>query len=165
MRSLNALTIAFAVLLYLAGKPAYAQYGHAATGHSLGSHTTSHGSSGSKATTPRKTTSEKLNNTKLASKLEGLLPQTNPPMTAQQACSGFKNLGQCVAAIHVAHNLGISFTDLKAKMLGTSTNATATSKPESLGKAIQDLKPGVDAKSAVGKAKKQAAEDMKESES
>src|SRR5438552_12373332 len=33
-------------------------------------------------------------NTKLSSKLDSLLPKG---VTAQQACSGFKNLGQCVA--------------------------------------------------------------------
>ena len=98
-----------------------------------------------------RTTSEILTqNTKLSSNLEKLLPQG---VTAQQACDGFKNLGQCVAAIHVSHNLGISFDDLKAKMTGSGS--------ESLGKAIGALKPGVDAKTESKKAQKQANQDLK----
>jgi len=91
-------------------------------------------------------------NTKLASNLEKLLPKGT---TAQQACSGFKNLGQCVAAIHVAHNLRIPFDQLKDKLTGSS--------PESLGKAIQQLKPDADAKAESKKGQKQANEDLRES--
>jgi hypothetical protein len=90
------------------------------------------------------------NNSKLSSNLQSLLPAGT---TAQQACSGFKNLGQCVAAIHVSHNLGISFDDLKAKTTGDGA--------ESLGKAIGDLKPAVDAKAEAKKAKKQADADLR----
>jgi hypothetical protein len=89
-------------------------------------------------------------NTKLSSNLEKLLPQG---MTAQQACAGFKNLGQCVSAIHVSHNLDIPFADLKAKLTGSGS--------ESLGKAIGDLKPSADAKAESKKAVKQANEDIK----
>ncbi len=89
-------------------------------------------------------------NTKLSGNLEKLLPQG---MTAQQACAGFKNLGQCVAAIHVSHNLDISFADLKTKMTGSGS--------ESLGKAIGDLKPAANAKAESKKAQKQANEDLK----
>jgi len=91
-------------------------------------------------------------NTKLSSKLDSLLPKGT---TAQQACSGFKNLGQCVAAIHVSHNLGISFDDLKAKMTGANS--------ESLGKTIHDLKPDVNAKAEAKKGQKQADQDLSES--
>ena len=89
---------------------------------------------------------------KLSQNLQKLLPTGTTP---QQACQGFKNLGQCVAAIHVSHNLGISFTDLKTKMTGSS--------PESLGKAIQDLKPSADSKTETKKANQQAQDDMKQS--
>jgi hypothetical protein len=88
---------------------------------------------------------------KLSSNLEKLLPNG---MTAQQACSGFKNLGQCVAAIHVSHNLNIPFADLKAKMTGDNS--------EALGKAIQDLKPDASAKSEAKKGQKQAEQDLSE---
>lgn len=88
-------------------------------------------------------------NTKLASNLQKLLPAGTTPQTA---CSGFTNLGRCVAAIHVSHNLGISFDDLKAKLTGTS--------PESLGKAIHELKPDTNATAEAKKAEKQAKSDM-----
>jgi hypothetical protein len=54
---------------------------------------------------------------------------------AQSACDGFKNLGQCVAAAHVARNLDIpgGFDALKAKVTGTDA--------VSLGKAIEQLSP------------------------
>jgi hypothetical protein len=93
-------------------------------------------------------------NSKLSSNLQKLLPKGTTP---QQACSGFKNLGQCVAAIHVSHNLGIPFSDLKSKMTGSNS--------ESLGKAIQALKPSSDSTAEKKKAEKQAQDDMNESES
>jgi hypothetical protein len=89
-------------------------------------------------------------NTQLSSNLEKDLPKG---MTAQQACSGFGNLGQCVAAVHVSHNLDIPFDQLKAKMASG----------DSLGKAIHSLKPDADAKSETKKAEKQAKDDLKES--
>ncbi len=105
---------------------------------------------GSMANASGKTASDVLNqNTKLSSNLDKLLPQG---MTAQQACAGFKNLGQCVAAIHVSHNLDIPFADLKAKMTGSDSL--------SLGKAIETLKPGTNGKAEGKKAQKQANEDL-----
>ncbi len=88
-------------------------------------------------------------NTQLNSNLQKLLPQGT---TAQQACSGYKNLGECVATIHVSNNLGIPFSDLKAKTTGDNA--------ESLGKAVQTLKPDVNSKAEVKKAKKQANADL-----
>ncbi len=113
------------------------------------------GATGANSHAGQKTPDQLLTqNTKLASKLDSLLPSGT---TAQQACSGFKNLGQCVAAIHVSNNLGIPFDQLKAKMTGTS--------PESLGSAIHDLKPDANAKSEQSKAKKQAKSDLANSSS
>jgi hypothetical protein len=83
------------------------------------------------------------------SNLQKLLPAGTTP---QQACSGFSNLGHCVAAIHVSQNLGISFSDLKGKITGSNS--------ESLGKAIHELKPDVDANAEKKKAEKQAKDDM-----
>lgn len=145
---------------------ALAQHGQGAGGgHGMTGGAGSHGNSGhaDKAAQPHsgaKTPTDMLGrNTKLATKLETLLPKG---MTAQDACSGFKNLGQCVAAIHVSHNLGLSFTDMKAKMLGTSTTSTTTTeKPMSLGKAIQALAPTADAKVEAKKGQKQADDDLK----
>src|SRR5205807_10549561 len=75
---------------------------------------------------------------------------------AQTACNGFKNLGECVAAAHVAKNLDITggFDALKAKMTGTNVM--------NLGKAIQSLDPHADAKAETKKANKQANDYLKE---
>ena len=93
-------------------------------------------------------------NTAIAGKIKTLTGQD-----AQMACGGFKNLGQCVAAAHVAKNLNIpgGFDALKAKMTGTGSM--------SLGKAIESLVPDANAKSETKKANKQASDDMKESDS
>jgi hypothetical protein len=93
-------------------------------------------------------------NTAIAGKIKTLTGQD-----AQTACGGFKNLGQCVAAAHVAKNLNIpgGFDALKAKMTGTGSM--------SLGKAIEALAPDANAKSEAKKANKQASDDMNESDS
>lgn len=89
----------------------------------------------------------------LESKLASLLPQgTN----IQQAASGFKNLGQFVAAVHVSHNLGIPFDQLKSTMLGPPS--------ESLGKAIHTLKPDAASKPEVKKAEEQTKQDLTQPE-
>ena len=78
---------------------------------------------------------------------------------AAAACGGFKNIGQCVAAAHVAQNLSIpgGFEALKSAMTSGSGM--------SLGKAIQSLDPSANAKSESKKANKQAKEDLKTSAS
>lgn len=101
----------------------------------------------------RKTPAQLLEqNTQLSSRLEGLLPEG---AHVQDSAAGFKNLGAFVAAVHVSHNIGIPFEQLKARTTGPDA--------VSLGKAIKELKPGVDAKAEVKKAKKQAKKDLKES--
>jgi|SRR5581483_4854875 len=131
--------------------------GHTGMGHS-GTSTSSHTQSGSKTQTQSQTASSPKQlsnpNSKLSSNLQKLLPAGTTP---QQACSGFKNLGQCVAAIHVSHNLGIQFADLKSKLTGSNS--------ESLGKAIQALKPSSNSTAEKKKAEKQAQDDINESES
>jgi len=93
-------------------------------------------------------------NTAIASKIKALTGED-----AQTACNGFKNLGRCVAAAHVAKNLDFpgGFDALKAKITGTGA--------VSLGKAIEGLAPSANAKSEVKKANKQASDDMKEASS
>ncbi len=110
----------------------------------------------------RKTPTDMLtHNTKLASKLQTLLgskmvgPSPAPYATVEAAAQGFKNLGQFVAAVHVCHNLGIPFDTLKQKMMGG----------DSLGKAIHEMNPNVDAKAEAKKAKKQSDDEIKESNS
>jgi hypothetical protein len=162
MRSLRFLNIAVIVLSSFTW--GYAQHGRgggAGGDHmggppsgaaSSGKSGSDHGASGSNQS-EKQSPDQLLNkNTKLSANLQKLLPAGTTP---QQACSGFKNLGQCVAAIHVAHNLGISFSDLQAKMTG--------SKPEGLGKAIRDLRPEANAGAEKKKAEKQAKNDMNSS--
>jgi hypothetical protein len=101
-----------------------------------------------------------LDNSKLNTSLTNALEKSGvsvPGGDLKTACSGFKNLGQCVAAMHVAKNLNLSFSDFQSKMTGSS--------PESLGKAIHDLGgPNVNAKSEAKKANKQANQDLNAAE-
>ncbi len=158
-RMINLSSSAVAVALFL-GTPAFAQHGHSmgsSVSHSSSSHATS-SAKGSEQSVTQKLT----DNTKLADRISKLTG-----MNATSACQGFKNLGQCVAAAHVAKNLDIpgGFTALKDKMLGISPNgtSTATSKPMSLGKAIQALDPSANVKAETKKAKQQADQDVKDS--
>src|SRR6266446_5693685 len=93
-------------------------------------------------------------NTAIADKIKTLTGED-----AATACSGFKNMGQCVAAAHVAKNLNIpgGFDALKAKITGTGAM--------SLGKAIESLAPDASAKAESKKANKQASDDLKETNS
>lgn len=89
-------------------------------------------------------------NTVIAGKIQSLTGED-----AATACGGFKNLGQCVAAAHLAKNLNIpgGFDALKAKITGSGAM--------SLGKAVATLAPGAHSKSEVKRANKQASTDMK----
>jgi hypothetical protein len=93
-------------------------------------------------------------NTAIAGKIKTLTGED-----AKTACSGFKNIGQCVAAAHVAKNLDIpgGFDALRAKVTGSGS--------VSLGKAIEELAPKADAKAEAKKANKQASDDLKETSS
>jgi len=150
---------------------AFAQHGHGSGGSmgpGVGHGSADHGStnSNSSGSTHGMTTKQILSkNTALAGKI-----QTLTGMSAQKACSGFKNLGQCVAAAHVSKNLGISFACMQADMTGqTPTKGSACpagsgGKSMSLGKAIQTLRPTANSKTEAQKATKQADADIKESE-
>jgi len=100
------------------------------------------------------TTDVLSHNTAIAGKIKTLTGED-----AQTACSGFKNIGQCVAAAHVAKNLSIpgGFDALRAKVTGSGA--------VSLGKAIKGFAPDADAKAETKKANKQADEDLKETSS
>src|SRR5215472_1208332 len=150
-------TLIIALSVALLGIPLYAQHGHGGggggggTGHSMNSNSNSHNNSG-KDSKGSSVSDHLQDNTKLSSKLQSLLPAgTN----LQQAAQGFKNLGQFVAAVHVSHNLGIPFDQLKAKMIGPPK--------ESLGQAIHALKPAASSKEEARKADKQAKQDMDDS--
>ena len=152
------LFLSAAAMLAFMATPVFAQHGH---GGGMGSSASMHGSDHSSSThgssddhsgqssTQSSVSTRLSSNTKLASKLQSLLP---PGTDLQTAASGFKNLGQFVAAVHVSHNLGIPFDQLKAKMQGPPT--------ESLGKAIHQLKPDADAKAQTKTAETEAHNDI-----
>jgi hypothetical protein len=107
---------------------------------------------GPAGSTGRPTVSDQLTrNTNLLSHLQTLFPKDAD--LAKEA-DGFRNLGQFVAAAHVSHNLDIPWADLKAKMTGDH--------PESLGKAIGELKPQADANTEAKKAEKEGDTDVKD---
>lgn len=143
--------LSIAAMVAFMSWPAFAQHGHGggmASSMHGSSHSSTHGSSHEHS--GQNSVSTRLSsNTKLSSKLQGLLP---PGTDLQAAASGFKNLGQFVAAVHVSHNLGIPFDQLKAKMQGPPT--------ESLGKAIHQLKPDANAKAEMKTAKAEAHQDI-----
>jgi hypothetical protein len=156
--------IVVAVMALVFSTPAFAQRSHpgggppAGRGPDSGSSVSSSHESGAPTThtdMSHASPSEVLShNTAIAGKIKTLTGQD-----AQTACNGFKNLGQCVAAAHVAKNLNIAggFDALKAKVTGTGAM--------SLGRAIEALEPSANAKSETKKANKQASDDMKESNS
>jgi hypothetical protein len=103
-------------------------------------------------------------NPKLAAKVASRLPAD---MTLAQASTGFRNQGQFLAAVNVSRNLGIDFVKLQTAMTGQTvtvdpkthqiiTKPTGDA-PVSLGRAIQTLKPGVDADGAVQTAQAQTS--------
>jgi hypothetical protein len=87
----------------------------------------------------------------LASRLQRLLP---PNSTLETAAAGFKNQGQFIAALHVSHNLGIPFDQLKTQMVTDG---------RSLGQSIQMLKPSADVKVETRKAESEAKDDVAKS--
>ena len=161
MKRLFLATITVLALVFAA--PAFAQRSHPGggppAGHGPGSNP-SMGNSHDAGSTARSDMSHGSpsdvlsHNTAIAGKIKTLTGED-----AKTACSGFKNIGQCVAAAHVAKNLDIpgGFDALRAKITGTGA--------VSLGKAIQALAPNADAKAETKKANKQADDDLKETTS
>lgn len=179
---MKGLILMSAAALCLAAAPAFAQHPHGGPtgtpGGAAGSHGPATGGNGadhgnadiSKSASGSSPTTLLTNNTKLDAKLtsnlqsKGLLPAGTD---LKDACSGFKNLGQCVAALHVSHNLNVPFACMKADMTGT-TPAAGTACPTgsgssklSLGKSIQSLSPNADAKTEAKNAQKQSDSDIK----
>jgi hypothetical protein len=108
-------------------------------------------------------------NTKLENKLSSFFPDGTD---LSKEAAGFKNLGQFVSAVHVSHNLGIPFENLKCSELGTAaaTEAGSTcspsitnSTPLPLSKTIQALHPGVKPEQAIQEANNQSEKDLQES--
>jgi hypothetical protein len=160
MKHLHVSSLCLAVALYSGS--AFAQHGHmGGTGHGAASHDSMNGASS--GSTHRVTIDQQLSrNTQLSGKIQKLTG-----MPAQQACDGFKNLGQCVAAAHVSKNLGMNFACMKSDMTGQAPQSgsncpTDTGKKSmSLGKAIQTLDPNANSKTEAKKGTQQANQDLK----
>ena len=169
--------LTLAIVLYATA--ALAQHGHnggtagggmgmgAATGHATG--LDNHGNSGS-ANTNSSASTHKMSVDGILSKNPAIGDkiQSLTGMPASSACTGSKNLGQCVAAAHVSKNLGISFDCLRSDMTGTAPQSTSCpagtgTKSMSLGKAIQKLDPTADQKSESKRGETEAQQDMKRS--
>jgi hypothetical protein len=163
--------LSLAVVLYATS--ALAQQTHGAAGGHMGAnmgHSMGHGASasdhgnGGGGSSQKAIDSVLAKNPKIGQKIQSL---TGEP--ASQACAGFKNLGQCVAAAHVSKNLNISFACLSSDMTGqapaqgTTCPAGTGTKSMSLGKAIQTLSPTADFKAQGKKGETQAQQDLKRS--
>lgn len=171
--------VAFFVALYPGSEMTFAQHAHGGDpGLSHGPSASSHGSMASSSGSQGAISSSPIEvlsrNTKLDSTLTTKLQSKNllPAGTdLKSACSDFRNLGQCVAAIHVSHNLNVSFACMKADMTGQapatgSTCPTGTGSSKlSLGKSIQSLAPKADSKQEATEGTKEADSDLKEAES
>lgn len=150
--ALTSMSLAFSM-------PGLAQHGHGGgppAGHGPGMENSSGPNSNAMGHTDMSHASPSAvlsHNTAIAGKIKALTGEE-----AATACGGFKNLGQCVAAAHVAKNLNIAggFDALKLKVTGTGA--------VSLGKAIKSFDPSANSKSEAKKANKQADDDMKEAE-
>jgi hypothetical protein len=84
------------------------------------------------------------------------------------ACSIFKNLEDCVAALHASHNVNLDFNCVRADVTGVQTSADLSGckgliggKPVNLQEALKRLKPEVDAKAESKSAEQQAKDDLK----
>lgn len=166
MKNLRLLTLA--ALTMLGTSPVFAQHGHpgggppagvggpSGAGSAAGDHGPSMGAANGNANSTAHPNSMQASpadvlshNSAIGDKIKTLTGQD-----ASTACGGFKNIGQCIAAAHVAQNLNIQggFAALKSTMTsGSGMN---------LGKAIQTLAPSANAKSESKKANKQAQQDL-----
>lgn len=84
------------------------------------------------------------------------------------ACSIFKNLEDCVAALHASHNVNLDFNCVRADVTGVQTSADLSGckgpiggKAVNLQEALKRLKPEVDAKAEAKSAEQQAKDDLK----
>jgi len=140
---LRALTSATIIVLWIGTVPLTAQAHESVTPHvNSGAHPPKG---------PSLTVGERIDrNPQLVARLTPLLPTG---VTLDKAAEGFKNQGQFIAALHASHDLNIPFAQLKAEMTGKDH--------DSLGQAIHELKPTVDATAAAHKADGEADADVK----
>jgi len=104
---------------------------------------------------------------KLSLQLQAILP---PKTTLKDACTAFKSLDDCVASLHVSHNLKIKFNCLKWDMTavrpsGDVKSCEAPPRAYNLSRAITVLKPDANAKAEARNAERRAHEDIKDASS
>jgi hypothetical protein len=176
MKMLKLAALSLAVFLYATA--ALAQHGHAGgmgngMGNSMGHSSMNSSDHGNSAATGS-SSSQKATINNILSKNpaigDKIVTLTGDKNGAADACTGFKNLGQCVAAAHVSKNLpGMNFFCLRQAMTGTPAGTFApkegcsTTGTMSLGKAIQKLDPQADSTTETKKANTESQQDMKAS--
>ncbi len=171
----------FAVLVLVAGSSFFATQasaqGPAGVGATAAASSSSKGSGSSHSMNPikwiKKDKSSKADsnpdrNLLLTEKLheKGVLAGGTDVSTA---CATFKNLSDCLAALHASHNVKLDFNCIRADVTGVHTGADVSGckgpigdKAVSLHEALKRLKPEIDAKSEAKSAEKQAKDDLKE---
>jgi hypothetical protein len=178
MKKLNFAALSMAVFLYAGSAFAQQAHGGGAAGgagamgsgmghsslHSSNSSST-HGNPNTTESSQKPTVNDILSkNPAIGDKIVAL---TGDTAGAADACTGFKNLGQCVAAAHVAKNLdGGNFYCLRQAMTATpapSGTTCSTTGTMSLGKAIQTLYPQANSSAESKKGQSQATRDLKSS--
>jgi len=95
------------------------------------------------------------NDPTLSARLLALMPAGSTKTDLMNAAMGFRNQGQFIATLHAAKDLNIPFATLKAEMTGSDH--------DSLGQAIHELKPALDAttvKTDVTNARTEAKADL-----
>ncbi len=90
-------------------------------------------------------------NPQLKTKVQALLQGST--LTLAEATKGFHSESQFLAALHASKDLNIPFTQIKAEMTGNDH--------DSLTRAIQELKPSVNAETAAKTAQQEASADLK----
>jgi hypothetical protein len=181
MKMLKLAALSLAVFLY--ATTALAQHGHAGgmgagmgnsgMGNSMGHGSMNSSDHGNSAATGR-SSSQKATINNILSKNpaigDKIVTLTGDKNGAADACTGFKNLGQCVAAAHVSKNLsGMNFFCLRQAMTGTAAGSNApqggcsVTGTFSLGKAIKKLDPQADSTTETKKANAESQQDMKAS--
>lgn len=99
----------------------------------------------------------------------GLLPAKTD---ARDACSAFKGVDDCIAAIHASHNVGVKFECLKWNVTAVKPGGVTKGcsvpdgdKPMTLERAIRTLKPDADAREEAKNALRQARENITDARS
>jgi hypothetical protein len=178
MKTLKLAALSVAVFLY--ATTALAQHGHAGAmgggmGNSMSHASTNASDHGSASTNAAPTSTQKIRDVLAKNPVIGkkIMDLTNDSNGAADACQGFKNIGQCIAAAHVSKNIpGLNFYCMRYAITGTALppnsgincNLSPTFKPGvSLGRAIQTFEPQADTKTETKKATTETQQDLKAS--